>query len=599
MKTLLPKVMLLLLALLLANPAKSFAQDILDVDVLPVGNVNNVINGDTLANGTRANPDRIYRLQRGGVYQVTEPLRINGSLNIIATEGTERPPVLAPAILPDNSSIDHFFSFIGKGAKVNINNLYLISIRADGNQLSWSDAIRLQADSVHLTLRGVIFDGFSHTALDLQAHWNKLDVQDCHFRNHKHGTSWFGGGGFLSGYPIHQDTSKFINNTFFSNNSYNWSIRGYTPKAIFEHNTLVYGTVNPLLMDRGFKLDIKNNLFYAVHAFGGNPTHVIDGWFLNYPDTASSSIIQIRANDSISPWSQAWAATILGPEDVFVDPALGVTADMVTPDKRELFIENNAYFWPQELMDFIDAYNDTTTKFDSITVPNGTPEGGRAWVKREIRKPKFISDYARYVLDSIFTRNNTPHSFENNIEADPGFTDANVLNHLDDLINYISKISTDRLDNPWWFDPNNSLYPPAWPLPENLRYTNPDLMTAGTDGLPLGDLNWFPELKPTDVKQTSEQVPEQYKLSDAYPNPFNPETKFDFSLTNAGNVKISIYNVIGQKVRSLINTEMKAGNYTATWNGKDDSGKQVVSGTYIYSLETNSVRLTRKMVLLK
>ena len=158
MKKLLCSVACFVMAAICAIPVQLLAQaaDTLNVAALPVGNINTVIAGDTLAGGVRAHPNRVYRLTRGSIYQVTEAMKINGSLKIIATTGTTRPPVLAPAILADNSSIDHFFEFLGKGAKVEMSNIYLLSARADGNTLGWSAGIRIWADSVSLKLRGVM-----------------------------------------------------------------------------------------------------------------------------------------------------------------------------------------------------------------------------------------------------------------------------------------------------------------------------------------------------------------------------------------------------------------------------------------------------------
>ncbi len=65
-----------------------------------------MINGDTLAGGVRAHPNRVYKLRRGSVYQITAPMNINGPITIIANDSAGiRPPVLAPAILVDNSSV--------------------------------------------------------------------------------------------------------------------------------------------------------------------------------------------------------------------------------------------------------------------------------------------------------------------------------------------------------------------------------------------------------------------------------------------------------------------------------------------------------------
>ena len=496
MKKVLLFVSFLILAFVWATPTQINAQDILDVAAVPPGNLNEVINGDTLAGGLRAHPDRIYRLTRGNVYQLTEPLKINGNLMMIATDGDARPPVLAPAILADNSSIDHFFNFIGEGAEVDLSDLYLLGVRADQTWLGWSDGMRLAADRISLKLRRVIFEAFSNVGLTASGQWTKMDVQDCVFRNLQHTGSWFGGQPMRGPGTIAMDTVKFINNTFFCNNSYIWDIRGYDKYSVFEHNTVVYGVVNPFLIRQASNIHMKNNVFYSVHAFGGNPTHVIDGWFLNYPDTAASSIFRVRGNDADSYWAKLWATTISGPE-AFVNEAAGVTLDMFDPTMRVSDVQNNAYHYPQELWDFYDAYNDTTTIADSINVPvYGDAAGKRDLVRRIMVKPRWITDYAQWTLDSLFPAVGATSMYANNTDMDPGFN-AEINAHLAQLTNYIWEISTGHIDDVTWhyYGSSGQLYPPQWPLPENLAYSNGAMQAAGTDGFALGDLNWFPDQK--------------------------------------------------------------------------------------------------------
>lgn len=88
-------------------------------------------------------------------------------------------------------------------------------------------------------------------------------------------------------------------------------------------------------------------------------------------------------------------------------------------------------------------------------------------------------------------------------------------------------------------------------------------------------------------------------LLENFPNPFNPSTTISFSLANAGNVNIEIYNQKGQKVHSLVNAEMNAGMHQLQWNGKDDNGNSVSSGIYYYRMKSGKFSSTRKMVLMK
>ncbi|MBC8415330.1 MAG: right-handed parallel beta-helix repeat-containing protein [Candidatus Cloacimonetes bacterium] len=84
-----------------------------------------------------------------------------------------------------------------------------------------------------------------------------------------------------------------------------------------------------------------------------------------------------------------------------------------------------------------------------------------------------------------------------------------------------------------------------------------------------------------------------------YPNPFNPETKIVFNLPEKGNVKLEIFNMKGQKVKTLIDEVLPAGGYSVFWNGTDSNSNRVSSGIYLYRLQTGSEKLVRKMLLLK
>jgi len=579
--------------LLVPNQLNAQTTDTVDVAALPPGNINEVIAGDTTAGGERANPNAVYRLKRGSVYQVTEAMKINGSVAIIAEDGDGRPPVLAPAILPDNSSIDHFFDFIGYQSKVELRNLYFTSFRADDTQLGWSDGMRINADSLNLVMHGCTWDGFSHSAIHLHSWWCKMDVQDCMFRNEMHGTSWFGGGAFLSDAGPAMDTVRWINNSFFCNNSYLWSIRGYSPYAEFSHNSVVLSTVNPFLIRQAPNLIMKNNLFYASHAMGGNPTHVYDGWFLNWPDTASSSIIRWRDLDSTSYWAKLWASTITGPE-AYENPDRGVTADLLAPSARVFDVQNNSYLFPQKMVDFYNAYNDTVQTQDSILVPNFTADEVSLPVTRKLIMPTWMSEYTMHTLDTL--DGIADITVSGNMEMDPGFN-TDVTNQLDSLLAYVLKISTGTLDVPWFYKSADP-YPPAWPLNEDLAYSNTSLQSAGTDGFAVGDLNWFPDQKAnwlTGVETISNEIPAKMSLSQAYPNPFNPSTNINVSIAKSGNISLRVYNVLGQLVKTIVNNKFqKAGEYKYNVDMSNFS-----SGVYLYRLEQGNNSLTKRMILLK
>ncbi|MFC1725563.1 T9SS type A sorting domain-containing protein [candidate division KSB1 bacterium] len=94
-------------------------------------------------------------------------------------------------------------------------------------------------------------------------------------------------------------------------------------------------------------------------------------------------------------------------------------------------------------------------------------------------------------------------------------------------------------------------------------------------------------------------LPTDYALDQNYPNPFNPETTIKYAMPVSGNVKIVLYNILGQKVRTLVENDMKAGFHKVVWNGRNDLGVKVASGMYIYMIKAGDFRASKKMVLMK
>jgi FlgD Ig-like domain len=96
-------------------------------------------------------------------------------------------------------------------------------------------------------------------------------------------------------------------------------------------------------------------------------------------------------------------------------------------------------------------------------------------------------------------------------------------------------------------------------------------------------------------------LPKAFALSQNYPNPFNPSTTiaFDIPADKETQVRLNVYNIRGQLVRTLVNETMDEGSYKIEWNGKDNSGRFVASGVYFYRIQADEFSKTRKMVILK
>lgn len=90
-----------------------------------------------------------------------------------------------------------------------------------------------------------------------------------------------------------------------------------------------------------------------------------------------------------------------------------------------------------------------------------------------------------------------------------------------------------------------------------------------------------------------------FRLSQNYPNPFNPTTAISYQLSNISSVNLSIYNMLGQLVKTLVAEKQPAGSYTVSWDGTNASGKTVAGGAYIYRLQVGKTTLSRKMMFTK
>jgi hypothetical protein len=109
----------------------------------------------------------------------------------------------------------------------------------------------------------------------------------------------------------------------------------------------------------------------------------------------------------------------------------------------------------------------------------------------------------------------------------------------------------------------------------------------------------FTTTTPTSVDEKDGGLPTQFWLHQNYPNPFNPSTTISYSVAKAGEVELTVYNQLGQTVRSLFSGHKVAGEYSLNWDGRDDTGRFVSSGQYFYRLKVEEVVQSRRMLFLK
>ncbi|MCF7859717.1 MAG: T9SS type A sorting domain-containing protein [Candidatus Cloacimonetes bacterium] len=137
------------------------------------------------------------------------------------------------------------------------------------------------------------------------------------------------------------------------------------------------------------------------------------------------------------------------------------------------------------------------------------------------------------------------------------------------------------------------LFLPPWDLIYNQR-----VWDGNNNGEAIIDMGCY-EFGADSVGVSQNLIPNILNHLTNYPNPFNPSTSIQFSIQNDSKVELTIYNIKGQKVKTLYSGIAKEGKHSIIWNGKDTNNKLVSSGIYFYKLKTNNKELTHKMLMMK
>ena len=578
MKTLFTSMLLIALVMLVFVPSNSFAQaaDSVVVAALPPGNLNAIINSDTLAGGIARHPNRVWVLKQTGTvdttYYLTATIRVT-NLNLVGKTNptTGHPPVVAPMILDDNSSVGQFITITGANT-INCKNIYFLGTRPDEATVTGTCMTTVH-DSSTFRLDHCVFENFGSTGTPNILYtqgvtYQKLFITNCLFRNNQDDTPQNPGLCWMGNAPIPMDTAIFKNNTWFINGGALIGGSPYCAYQLFEHNT-VFGLTKSAVFSQKqmYNAYIRNNIFYNVFSMGMDSMHVYT--------------------------SSLWNANYYTPPAIFtvVDTIINLLQNVdstKTAKGKVIQINNNAYFWNSRLVSAWPEMS-TITKSQSLG---------------PIVQPRLCASVTGNIW---WDRTNYPGvAVANNDSLDPGFNAALAQAATDSLIVFDKLIwqnGTSGGVRPFIYlsDPVNMFagVPANWattqgyPVRENLRYTNTTLQTRGTDGLPLGDLNWFPE-KMTGVSETCNTVPTEFALSQNYPNPFNPTTAIEYSIPRNGFVTLKVFNLLGQEVATLVDKEQKSGVYNISFDAS-----KLATGVYIYKIQSGNFSAVKKMLLLK
>ncbi len=571
---------LLLSVFFLALASSMFAQTTLDA----TKPVNAQIAADTLSDGSHDPTKTVYMAEAGKYYAFDGTLECNFDLQIIGPDNgwilhEANPPVFFQT--PSSAGAARDMINLNQGGSIVLKNILLTGLHP--NDVNISSFVRNLAGYKIVWDNCAFSDHRDHCTRSTGA-TDTISITNCVFINgDRRGSSPFGG------MPFRLDAEckhlTFENNTIVNAARMFGNGGDFITSQMTEiHNTILNQQVNGHEI-HWYQALQANNIYYNWSWRGRNLR--TNGY--EAPFTTFETFGSIKNNlDSIALYE--------GNNAFYLDPAFpDYWNNTINPLKsNDSDKVRQCYLWNLDVDSTINADNNFTI-------------GKNYWQ-----------------FDIGFASN--PTKTDSMLGWDFSNWDTSSVKHYPDW----------RITPPitWNSDGTPNL---NWPPAFDLTYSNTYLQSAGTDGLPLGDLNWYPSAKTTymanrdayiaalqdsmtnatwvytpgdsasaivtpdmvDVELESPNAPDNYYLSNNYPNPFNPSTTIKFGLPVQSEVTLSVFNILGQKVFEETAKSLAAGVHSFKFDAS-----QLSSGIYIYSIHAVSANgknfvSSKKMMLLK
>jgi len=471
----------------------------------------------------------VYKLERGKYYFYNQSPVFKNPITLVADKPGTTPETRPPKIIitTDAEGGLPYAHCITTWNDITCKNIAFSTTTQDEGY-SWANIIKLHAPNKRIILEGCHFTVSGWGLLEAYVDDVKYYIDNCHIRNATSPDSWCPF--FFEGGSNSIDTLICRNTTFFNmvGSPVNYAGQARCNYFEFDHCTLVNIVRHFSSLVSYSDAKITNNIFYNTMV-------------------ASVSESQLAsAEDHAAGQASVIDVDTLAANDPDASDSLAATSYIDEGDRR-IDLKNNCYFWSQEVIDL-------HTQLDSTVVP------------------KWMTDRAISIFnnDAVY-----PYIVaENNINEDPEFAN---FGGTEKMVDFVYNIYAGEGINIWGWDPDSVDYPQyhfanlQWPLPEDLSHT---LFQSGTDGYHIGSLEYYPDemenyyaaLTGVDEKEDL-YVPNDFKLEQNFPNPFNPVTAIYYQLNQTGDVNLSVYNSLGQKIRTLVSKKnVPAGSYSIDWH---------------------------------
>ncbi len=530
-------------------------------------------------NDAVANPEnqgKVFKLRSGpmSVYVLTDQINNLGwHLQVVGEESDDIPPL----IFRDTQS-NKVPLFVAEG-DITLRNLFIVYHNPAGEKIR-KEVVKVTVDSVDVVVDNIICTGGRGWFVSLEnSNMVNLSVTNCIVSDGYKPDAWYREGVFVWLQGELTGNYYIANNTVFNmDNRTLMNRRGNPPTPIdnlvVEHNT--FYLITKEVFERMYykSIEVKNNLF-------------IDCWAAGVAQPGNYKGVDY-AGDFIEPFDPDFPGNEAG---AFFDVDTLPPEWGIDESERDIKFHHNLRHDTQKMIDWRAEVNALYVPFLSASGEN------------------IFEAYDNFI-------------WQNNITDVPiEFTQPLSESLYDKVIAWADavRMAAPPVMREWDPDGDEDSFTNPWPLPIDFSYDYEKVFAergyhiAGDDGYPLGDLNWFPELKKdweagepgpltpitTAVEKQNAAVVDEFELQQNYPNPFNPTTTIEYSMNITNDVTLSVYNMLGQKIKTLVNSQVKAGNHSVTWNGTDEQGHSVGSGIYYARIATSDETKTIKMVLIR
>jgi len=503
---------------------------------------------------------KVYKLLRGNQYIIQTTTEIPGRLALVADKpDLDNPP---PQIIPMNDGETGFPWRMFAGGPFTMKNIHFTAMNpSTGTNQSWQVYMQLKTNGERTIIDGCYFEYLNAHLLQVKNDGNKIYMTNNFYSNGGHSEPHVWHGNFYNSEAFMQDTLVIKNNTYINTPGNLVNIRQQMTRYVeISNNTLINTGGHLFFTTFWTETVIKNNLFYNVFGRGENDAERAS----QEPDGLAFSIINV---DTLAGEFEMKDTTWYEKES-----------------ERRIEVKNNYYGWDDEIEAIWEGR-------DTVYAPQWMNSRTIAMFADDVNYPLFIEE-----------NNETKASlgiptFETPIPTTPDF-----IRWLDEGCWGNPQDATIRFA--WEADgadiPNIDL---NWPPLEDLRLTSSAFV--GDDGLPLGDQNWYADRAVrwdmTGWGRDPVGISESYinnstlKLQ-GYPNPFTNETRIELSLDRVENVSLSVYDITGRRVATLMAGQKGAGSHSVIWNGTDSAGDELPGGMYLLRLETDSQLATSRMI---